>query len=149
MHDYYLVLSINGDANAKQIKDAYLGLCKEFHPDVSSSRGSEEKFKLVQEAYSVLSSNAKRANYDMEREQFARGVYPPVRQRRSGPVHTPHRPPRTGAHKLLGFEAALGKGGWLLLGMLPILAIAYVGISTLSSDVTKYDRDEDKVVRGT
>ena len=37
---------------------------KKYHPDISKEENAEEKFKEVQEAYSVLSDENKRKQYD-------------------------------------------------------------------------------------
>lgn len=62
--DYYEVLGIAKDSDAKQIKKAYRTLAKEHHPDRNGGKGSDEKFKEVQEAYEVLSDDSKRKAYD-------------------------------------------------------------------------------------
>ena len=62
--DFYEVLGVEKDADAKTIKRAFLKLARKLHPDVSDDPDAEEKFKEVNEAYSVLSDDQKRANYD-------------------------------------------------------------------------------------
>lgn len=62
--DYYEVLGVDRDADAKTIKRAFLRLARKLHPDVSDDPDAEEKFKQVNEAYSVLSDERRRANYD-------------------------------------------------------------------------------------
>ena len=62
--DYYEVLGVDRDADAKTIKRAFLKLARKLHPDVSDEPDAEEKFKEVNEAYSVLSDDQKRSNYD-------------------------------------------------------------------------------------
>ena len=62
--DYYEVLGVGKDADARTIKRAFLKLARELHPDVNQSPDAEERFKEVNEAYSVLSDERKRANYD-------------------------------------------------------------------------------------
>ena len=62
--NYYEVLGVSKDADAKTIKRAFLKLARKLHPDVSNEPDAEEKFKEVNEAYSVLSDDQKRANYD-------------------------------------------------------------------------------------
>lgn len=60
--DYYEVLNVDRDASAADIKKAYRKLALKLHPD--GSNASEEKFKEVGEAYSVLSDDTKRSSYD-------------------------------------------------------------------------------------
>lgn len=62
--DYYEVLGVDRDADARTIKRAFLKKARKLHPDVNKEPGAEEQFKEVNEAYSVLSDERKRANYD-------------------------------------------------------------------------------------
>ena len=62
--DYYEVLEVPRDADAKTIKRAFLKKARKLHPDVNDAPDAEERFKEVNEAYSVLSDDQKRANYD-------------------------------------------------------------------------------------
>lgn len=62
--DYYEILGVDKDADAKTIKRAFLKKARTLHPDVNSEPDAEERFKEVNEAYSVLSDEQKRANYD-------------------------------------------------------------------------------------
>jgi molecular chaperone DnaJ len=62
--DYYDILGIPRSADEKEIKKAYRNLARKYHPDVCKEPGSEEKFKAINEAYSVLSDSQKRAQYD-------------------------------------------------------------------------------------
>jgi molecular chaperone DnaJ len=62
--DYYDVLGISKGASDDEIKKAYRGLAKKYHPDVSKEQDAEKKFKEVQEAYDTLSDPQKRAGYD-------------------------------------------------------------------------------------
>lgn len=60
--DYYEVLGIDKKASKEEIKKAFHKLAHKFHPDKGT--GDAEKFKEVSEAYSVLSDDKKRAEYD-------------------------------------------------------------------------------------
>ena len=62
--DYYEVLGVDRDADARTIKRAFLKKARTVHPDVSDDPEAEAKFKELNEAYSVLSDEQKRANYD-------------------------------------------------------------------------------------
>ena len=64
--DYYEVLGVPRDADAKAIKDAFRTLARRYHPDVSTEPDAEQKFREIAEAYAVLSDPAKRARYDAE-----------------------------------------------------------------------------------
>lgn len=63
-NDYYKTLGIDKNANQEDIKKAYKNLAKKHHPDINKESGSAEKFKEINEAYSVLSDEQKRSNYD-------------------------------------------------------------------------------------
>src|SRR5256714_3050976 len=63
--DFYVVLGVQRDASEADIKKAYRKLAMECHPDRNNGdKSSEEKFKLVSEAYEVLRDPDKRAAYD-------------------------------------------------------------------------------------
>lgn len=63
--DYYEVLGVDKSADAATIKKAYRALAKKYHPDANPGDAeAEKKFKEASEAYSVLSDDEKRANYD-------------------------------------------------------------------------------------
>ena len=67
--DYYKVLRTWPTASDNAIKKAYFNLAKMYHPDVASKSEGEEKdsdvdFKMVNEAYAVLSDPAKRREFD-------------------------------------------------------------------------------------
>jgi molecular chaperone DnaJ len=64
MQSHYETLGISKSASLDEIKSAYRKLSKQFHPDVNKDDGAEEKFKQINEAYSVLSDPAKKAEYD-------------------------------------------------------------------------------------
>ncbi len=66
--DYYEILSLDSKATTDDIKKAYRELAKKYHPDINKSSTSEELFKLISEAYEVLSDDAKRMQYDLYRK---------------------------------------------------------------------------------
>ena len=64
-HDYYKALGVPRGAKTDEIKKAYRRLARRYHPDVNpGDKDAEEKFKLVSEAFDVLSNPKKREVYD-------------------------------------------------------------------------------------
>jgi molecular chaperone DnaJ len=63
--DYYEILEISRSCDGTEIKKAYRKLAMKYHPDRNQGdKEAEEKFKLVNEAYQVLSDSSKREIYD-------------------------------------------------------------------------------------
>lgn len=62
--DYYEVLGVDKKASPDEIKRAFRKLAMKYHPDRNKDHGAEEKFKEIQEAYSILSDSEKREKYD-------------------------------------------------------------------------------------
>jgi curved DNA-binding protein CbpA len=62
---YYDVLGVKKDADPAAIKGAYRTMAKQWHPDKNHGDATAtEKFKIIAEAYGVLSDADKRAEYD-------------------------------------------------------------------------------------
>jgi len=64
--DYYKILNIEtSKIDMQTIKVAYREAAKKYHPDVNvGNRAAEERFKDINEAYRVLSSNSAKRKYD-------------------------------------------------------------------------------------
>lgn len=71
--DYYKVLGLEPGADDKAVKAAYRKLARKYHPDVSKEKDAENQFKEVAEAYEVLKSAEKRAEYDELRKYAQQG----------------------------------------------------------------------------
>jgi molecular chaperone DnaJ len=66
MKDYYEILAVSRQATLEEIKVSYRRLALKYHPDKNpGDRVAEEQFKLVSEAYQVLSDSEKRQLYDL------------------------------------------------------------------------------------
>ena len=97
--DYYEVLGVAKDASADDIKKAYRKLARKYHPDLNKDNpDAADKFKEVNEAYSVLSDEQKRAQYD----QFGMAAFENGGFSAGGP----------GAGGFGGFEGFGGAGGF-------------------------------------
>ena len=69
--DYYDILGVQKGCSDEELKKAYRKLAKQYHPDLNpGDKAAEQKFKDVNEAYSVLSDADKRRKYD----QFGKGA---------------------------------------------------------------------------
>ncbi len=69
--DYYNVLGVDKKASKDDIKRAFRKLAHKYHPDKGST--DEQKFKEITEAYSILSDDKKRREYDTYGQAFAGG----------------------------------------------------------------------------
>ncbi|XP_021910148.1 uncharacterized protein LOC110823946 [Carica papaya] len=65
--DWYGVLGVNPLADEETVRRQYRKLALILHPDKNKSRGADGAFKLVSEAWSLLSDKAKRLNYNQKR----------------------------------------------------------------------------------
>ncbi|HEY4002965.1 MAG TPA: molecular chaperone DnaJ [Candidatus Xenobia bacterium] len=75
--DYYEVLGVLKECTQEEIKVAYRKLARTNHPDVAENRAEAEvKFREINEAYSVLSDENKRAHYDRFGHQMPAGGGP-------------------------------------------------------------------------
>lgn len=69
--DYYQALGVDKKASKEDIKKAFHKLAHKYHPDKKG--GDAAKFKELSEAYSVLSDDKKRAEYDSYGRVFSGG----------------------------------------------------------------------------
>ncbi len=63
--DFYEILGVNKNASQDEIKKAFRKLARKYHPDLNpGDKVAEQKFKEINEAYTILSDPKKRAEYD-------------------------------------------------------------------------------------
>jgi len=66
--DYYDVLQISTNAEPETINRVFRLLAQRFHPD-NQQTGDDKRFRIILEAYSVLSDPEQRARYDIRHER--------------------------------------------------------------------------------
>lgn len=73
METLYDILEVSRKASKEVIEKAYKTLAKKYHPDLQTPENkaiAEEKMKKINEAYSILSDESKRQEYDEKLEQI-------------------------------------------------------------------------------
>ena len=70
MRNYYEILGLGYTTNQKTIKEAYVKLIKQHHPDISKEKNAHLKSEELNEAYATLKDRLKKADYDVK---FAKG----------------------------------------------------------------------------
>lgn len=68
--DFYEVLGVQRSASSEEIQQAFRKLARKYHPDINKDPEAEERFKEINEAYSVLSDPGTRRRYDRFGEDF-------------------------------------------------------------------------------
>ena len=71
--DYYAMFSVSRTATDQEIKKSYRKLALTFHPDKNKAPEAEEAFKVIGNAFQVLSDPQKRAHYDAYGEDEPNG----------------------------------------------------------------------------
>jgi DnaJ-class molecular chaperone len=69
MTDHYTALGVASSASLADIKKAFRQRASQYHPDRNPDAGAPARFRAVQEAYEVLSDDARRLAYDDNRRR--------------------------------------------------------------------------------
>ncbi|KAF7271334.1 uncharacterized protein LOC143191524 [Rhynchophorus ferrugineus] len=77
--NYYDILKLRRECTVKEIRESFIKLSKEHHPDINKSPEAHSEFLKIQEAYNVLSKPETRATYDFSLSNSAS---------QNGPYHT-------------------------------------------------------------
>lgn len=89
MNEYYRSLGVQPGATAEELKKAYRGLAKKYHPDLHpGDKEAEARFKEINEAYETLSDPQKRKEYD-EKQRTTQGREPQKKSASSARTRTP------------------------------------------------------------
>ena len=107
--DLYKLLQVDAEADPEVIQAAYRRLAQKFHPDLAAGPEAAERMVAINGAWEVLGDPARRAEYDVQREQdhawteaspgaapAARGAAPGQAAPRTKTAAVPRRP-ATGA----------------------------------------------------
>ncbi len=120
LRDYYAILGVERTASAEEIKSAYRERAKWLHPDRAGPGIDPERFRLLSEAYAVLSDPLQRAAYEAQlrarsKSDGQNGGAPRgrTRQRRRRPATGGARWRVWRALAVLALAALLGLSLWL------------------------------------
>lgn len=101
MQDPYKVLGVTKSASASEIKKAYYGLAKKYHPDTNKDPTAKDQFGKIQSAYEILSDPKKRETYD----QYGAAAFDPSQG------GSPGGDPFGGGNPFAGFGGGAGGFG--------------------------------------
>ncbi|CAL5406184.1 unnamed protein product [Camellia sinensis] len=67
--DFYAILGSDPSADKAKLKKQYKNMAVLLHPDKNKTVGADGAFRLVSEAWTLLSDNKKRSSYDLRRNR--------------------------------------------------------------------------------
>ena len=90
-YNHYQALGITRDATLEEIKKAYRGLARKFHPDVSKEIDAESTMQMINIAYDILSDALKKSAYDLSLDQSQQSTFFETHAQTSSPfTHVDH-----------------------------------------------------------
>jgi DnaJ-class molecular chaperone len=127
--NHYTTLGVTADADQEVIQAAFRALAKKYHPDTASdtSPAASARFREINEAYSILSNQGKRADYD---NTISAKTIDPIQHVREEQAATRPQEQRGVWDKVQHGAAALlvfGVGGAVLLLIVLMVVVATVG----------------------
>jgi hypothetical protein len=142
---YYDVLGVARHADAAVVQAAYRALAKLHHPDVA--RGSKDlaaaRFRVINEAYEVLSDARRPAKYDAQldastTEPQAPPAPPhPTREPPRAPEADPQPHPAASERKLI-LQSRASENIWLIAGALIVGLVGQVSLYIVSSSLAPF-----------
>jgi DnaJ-class molecular chaperone len=66
--DFYSVLDVPSSTSPEEIRQAYLRLARQYHPDISEDPSARERFEEVHQAYVILSDYETRKKFNLYRQ---------------------------------------------------------------------------------
>ncbi|XP_041991444.1 uncharacterized protein LOC121742388 [Salvia splendens] len=69
--DFYSILGVDPSVEKSKLKKQYKKMAVTLHPDKNKTVGADGAFRLVSEAWTLLSDSAQRSAYDQRRSLFA------------------------------------------------------------------------------
>ncbi len=150
MPDYYHLLGVQPRSSTTEIKAAYRRLALHYHPDKNAGdKAAEEKFKLIVEAYQVLSDPTKRFLYDNRTVFTPTAAQPqpysprnkdPYFQRAGRSSAPPHRKQGEGFSKKTRVMGGLFVGLLLLLiTIIPVTLQLYASVHNYNEGKRLYE----------
>ncbi|KAA8524848.1 hypothetical protein F0562_011271 [Nyssa sinensis] len=78
--DFYSILGLEPSVDKAKLKKQYRKMAVLLHPDKNKSVGADGAFKLVSEAWTLLSDRNKKGSYDLRRNKQLSSVYEYLRK---------------------------------------------------------------------